>query len=280
MDREPYRSAALPPPLASDLGVVDEATRLGLLRSIHGALPIWRSVLPVAMVPVSIAAAFWGQCDRTMLAVISAFGLLIFAIVGWGPLRRRGLRLDVHAHGIVVVTPRTREAIVFEDIDELWYELNVHSLAVGKVARIVLVRLVDHAGVEHRVPLAVNDPLTAIQWIVKHCSERLLPDAQAALRAGEALTFGDVRIDQVGITFGEDAAVPWSAIRLARLQPGAVALFKRLPVLPWRTVRLDRIPHPTLFVRLLREVAARVEIDDPSRIRRAKSPGVILDHDC
>ena len=243
--------------------VVDEATRLGLLRSVHRALPLWRGVLPAAIVPVVVASAFWGQCDRGLLAVVIAFGVLVFAIVAWGPLRRRGLRLEVHAHGVVVVTPRTREAVVFEDIDELWYELNVHSLAVGKVARIVLVRLVDHAGVEHRVPLAVDDAATAFQWIVKHCSDRLLLDAQAALRAGEALTFGDVRIDREGITFGKDAAVAWSEIRLARLQPGSIALFRRRSPLPWRTVRLDRIPHPTLFVRLFRELAARVEIDDP-----------------
>lgn len=90
-----------------------------------------------------------------------------------------------------------------------------------------------------------DDALTAIQWIVKHCSDRLLPHAQAALRAGETLTFGHVRIDREGIAFGSDA------------------LFKRVPVLSWRTIRLDRIPHPTLFARLFRELAPRVEIDDP-----------------
>lgn len=264
MDHEPYRSLASPPPSASDGEGKDEATRLGLLRSVHRALPIWRSVLPAIVIPVvGVNAALLGQFDRTMLYVVSVFGLLIFAIVAWPPLRRRGLRLEVHAHGIVVVTPRTREATVFEDIDELWYELSVHSLAGWKVARIVLVRLVDHAGIEHRVPLAVNDAVTASQWIVKHCSDRLLPDAQAALRAGETLTFGDVRIDRECIALGKDAAVAWSAIRLARMQPGSIALFKRISMLPWRTVRLDRIPHPTLFVRLFRELAARVEIDDP-----------------
>ena len=98
---------------------------------------------------------------------------------------------------------------------------------------------------------------------MRHCSGRLLPDAQAALRSAETLTFGDVRIDREGIAVGRDATVAWGEIRLARMQPGSIALFKRLSVLPWRTVRLDQPPHPTLFVKLFRELAARVEIADP-----------------
>ena len=224
---------------------------------------MWRSLLPAAIVPITIGASFWKVFEPAILYIGIVFGLVVFAITGWGPLRRRGLRLEIHAHGVVVVTPRTREVVVFEDIDEVWYELDVHSLVGGKAARIVLLRLVDHAGVEHRVPLAVNEASTAFQWIVKHCSDRLLPDAQAALRAGETLTFADVRLDREGIAFGKDATVSWSEIRLARMQPGSIALFKRLSVLPWRTVQLDQLPHPTLFVKLFRELAARVEIDDP-----------------
>ena len=263
MEGEPYRSPAAPPPSEPAGEAVDEATRLGLLRSVHLPLPLWRSLVPAGILPVAIAAGFWRARGPDILYIAVVFGLVVFALTGWGPLRRRGLRLEIHAHGIVVVTPRTRDAILFEDINELWYELDVHSLAGMKQARIILLRLVDHTGVEHRVPLAVNDAATAFQWIVRHCSDRLLPGAQAALRAGEPLTFGNVRIDRGGIAFGKDAAVAWSEIRLARMQPGSIALFKRFSVLPWRTVRLDKLPHPTLFVKLFRELAARVEIDDP-----------------
>ncbi|HVY49678.1 MAG TPA: hypothetical protein VHB21_27480 [Minicystis sp.] len=34
-------------------------------------------------------------------------------------------------------------------------------------------------------------------------------------------------------------------------------------MLPWRSVRLDQVPHPTLFVELVASLAKRLERDDP-----------------
>ena len=114
------------------------------------------------------------------------------------------------------------------------------------------------------MPLTVEDPLTPVHWAVRHCSDPLLADAQAALRAGETLTFGSVRIDREGVVVGRRRALPWKELRLARLQPGKIALYRRMPIFPWRTIRLDRVPHPTLFVKLFRELAPEVEVDDPN----------------
>jgi hypothetical protein len=263
---EPYRSpGSIPPePAKEEQAQVDEATRLGLLRSVHPSPPLWRVLLPEAIVPlVVLVAVVAGLGKRLELLPIGVgFAAACFVIVAWGPFRRRGLRLEVHAHGVVVATARSRDAIVFEDVDALFYELNVSSMG-PKVARIRGARLVRHDGTVHRIPLEVVDGGIVFQWIVKHCSDALFPDAQVALRAGETLTFGDVRIDREGIAFGKGATVPWSEIQLARMQPGSIALFKRARLVPWRTIHLSSVPHPTLFARLFRELASNVEVDDP-----------------
>jgi hypothetical protein len=199
-----------------------------------------------------------------ILPIAAAFGVIAVAIVAYGPLRMRSRRVEVHAHGMVVVTPKSRDAIVFEDVDSLWYEMDFSAVGPASRARIVGLKLVDHAGVEHRVPLEVEDPLTPLHWAVRHCSDPLLADAQAAIRAGETLTFGSVRIDREGIVVGRGGSVRWKKLRLARLQPGKIALYRWMPIFPWRTLRLDRVPHPTMFVKLFRELAPEVEIDDPN----------------
>ena len=242
---------------------VDEATRLGLLRSVHRAPPLWRGLLP-ALAPVLMVVAVVSAAGAAVLPIASAFGILAVAIFSYGPLRHRNRRVEVHAHGIVVVTPKSRDAVVFEDVDSLWYEMDFTSVGPSSRARIVGLRLVDHAGVEHPVPLTVSEPLTAIHWAVRHCSDPLLVDAQAALRAGETLTFGAIGIDREGIAVGKRRALPWKQLRLARLQPGRIALYRRMPIFPWQTIRLDRVPHPTLFVKLFCELAPAVEIDDPN----------------
>lgn len=263
MAGEPYRSPASPPATETVEEVLDVATRLGLLRSVHRAPPLWRALLP-ALAPVVMAAAVVSGAGGAILPIAGTFAVIAVALLSYGPLRRRNRRVEVHAHGIVVVTPKARDAVVFEDVDALWYEMDFSSMGPSSRARIVALKLVDHAGVVHRVPLTVEDPLTPVHWAVRHCSDPLLADAQAALRAGETLTFGSVRIDREGVVVGRRRALPWKELRLARLQPGKIALYRRMPIFPWRTIRLDRVPHPTLFVKLFRELAPEVEVDDPN----------------
>lgn len=242
-----------------------ERTRLGVRRSVHRPAALWRALLPAvvaSILTIGIGLSFLTWTPAA-LPVALVCGGLIFPILAWTPLRGRGLIVEIHADGVVVITPKTRDAIVFEDIDELWFELDVRSLGLGAYARIEALRLVDHDRVVHRVPLIIDDAVGAANWILRHCSNRLLDDARRALRAGETLTFASVRIDQEGITFATGVTLAWKELRLARMQPGAIRLFRRMPLLPWRTIRLDRVPHPMLLTTLIRELAPRVEIDDP-----------------
>jgi hypothetical protein len=46
------------------------------------------------------------------------------------------------------------------------------------------------------------------------------------------------------------------------VQRGRVALHRRFPVFAWRTIRLDRVPHPTVFLGLVVACVAKVRICD------------------
>nr|WP_281329355.1 DUF6585 family protein [Polyangium sp. 6x1] len=189
------------------------------------------------------------------------FSLACFALLAIPALRRRKLRIEVHDGGLVVHQGRARAVVVFEDVDELWLELDRRSSWAGDVALICAVRLVEHGGAEHTVPLGVELGHEITRHIIRHCSLPLVADAEQALRAGETLTFGKVRIDAEAILVGESRAA-WKDLSLVRMQPGRIAFFRGQTVIPWRTVALDEVPHPTVFMNLVRACAPRIEVDD------------------
>jgi hypothetical protein len=111
------------------------------------------------------------------------------------------------------------------------------------------------------VPLTVEDLVAVAGAIQRRCSDHLLSEARKALSEGETLTFGSALLSREGITIGA-ASASWSELRLVRLQPGRTSFFRRWPLLPWKTVSHDAVPHPSVFLRLVMELAPRLENDD------------------
>jgi hypothetical protein len=274
MPSPPYRVPAPRPPEPPPLPV-DEATKLGVVRSVHVARPIWSWLLRPALLAGSLAylgfrpayelARAYSESGRAPEFGQSVFPALAFLAAGAAlgyfsaePLRLRGLRIELHAFGIVVARRRSRDVVFFEDVDEVWLQfapVSVHML-------IDALTLIDRHGKKHRVPMQVTDASLVASWITQSCSAPLFPEARKALDAGEELTFARMRFDRDAIAFG-NKRVKWSEFRLVRLLPGRVVFFRGMPVFPWRTVKLDAVPHPTVFESLVRECARKAtKIED------------------
>ncbi|MDC3959494.1 DUF6585 family protein [Polyangium jinanense] len=238
--------------------------RLGRLRSVRR--PTRQSVvLPLVFASclLVLTSALGATADGLRGFLLSLpFGLACFALLAIHAMRQRDLRIEVHDSGLVVHRGRARDVIVFEDVDELWFELERRYLPAGELALIRAVRLVEHGGAKHTVPLYVELGYEITRHIVRHCSLPLAADAEKALRAGETLTFGKVRLDAQGIILGQSRAA-WKDLRLVRMQPSRIVFFRGQTVIPWRTVSVDKVPHPTVFMNLVRACAPRIEVDDP-----------------
>jgi hypothetical protein len=230
-----------------------------------------RSVHPGRVGAVSVSAAFaLGMILLVGLAVAPMLGWLALALVsslalaagawlGIDVLRIRGTRVVLHQRGLVVATRGARTVIPFSSVCDVWWEGVSWAMYRANVSAL---RLVDDSGRAHRVPLIVERADEVMSWVDRHCSAPLLSEARAALRVGETLTFGSVRFDRESVSLGR-SRVPWTRIRLVRLLPGRVAFFRSFPIFPWKTVRLDRVPHPSIFARLLRDAAPKVEVYPP-----------------
>jgi hypothetical protein len=248
----PYRAAGAPLPKVEP----DVAAALGAERSVHRAAIGAALILPLFTVAtiLLVGAAMTPALGLTAWMIVLPFAFAGGALFGSGPYRLRSARVVLHQRGLVVTLRGRRDVIAFDDVREVWWD----GVSRGPYfARVAALRLTDDRGRSHTVPLLVERGNDVMRWVDRHCSLCLLPDARTALQNGETLTFGRVSFDSQGIVFGT-VRVAWSRIRLVRMLPGQVALFQWMPVFPWTTIRLDRVPHPGLFVRLLREAAPKV----------------------
>ncbi|WP_437317323.1 DUF6585 family protein [Sorangium sp. So ce385] len=257
MEPHPFRRPAERPTAPPD------EPRLGKLRSLHAVhrryalFHAGRGALLLSF--TSIFGAFVAGWQGFLLSL--PFGLAGSSVLAASALRHRGLRIALHDHGIVVDRRQGREVTVFDGVDEVWLDLDRTSTPLGAVVFLRGIRLVTHSGEQRFVPVEVTDGEEVARWILLCCSHPLMDEARRAVRDGEVLTFGPVQLDRQGLAI-RGARVAWGELSLVRLQSGRIALFRGQTVFPWRTVRLDRVPHPTVFAKLVVERAPRVERDD------------------
>jgi len=235
-----------------------------------GALLVVRRVPKRLIVTQVVTAFFFIGLTSLVSAVIAGFagflismpfGLMGFVLLGAPALRLRKLAVALHDRGVVVCRGNARMAVAFDDVDEVWLDLNPITTPLGEIALIRHVRVVNQDRSQHKIPIQVEVGHEIARAILLHCSHPLGADAQRALRDGETLTFGRVRLDAQGLRVGRRHAA-WTELSLVRCQPSRISFFRRQKVIPWRTVRLDRVPHPTVFVKLVRERALRFEVDN------------------
>jgi hypothetical protein len=199
------------------------------------------------------------QGGRAATLITIAIAAVPFAILAWSPLRTRGLVVALHAQGVVLWRRGSVSVVAFDDVDEVWFDVDPIHATDGAYLRSLY--LVQHSGAKHRVPLGVENGATLANGVLRGCSGPLLIEARRALAAGETLSFGKTLLDPTGITI-DGVSAPWPTIRLARLQPARVSLFRSLPLWPWRIVRLDRIPNPSVFAALVAQQVRLVKRDD------------------
>lgn len=243
----------------------DALSPLGPLRSSHGPAALRRTLAPaiaVVALLVLVGAALAPSVGLVVFAVIFPFALVTFALLAWSPIRMRHIRVALHANGVVVSTSKTRDVIAFDHLDEVWMVLDPVRSPLGTIALIRALRVVGRDGISHRIPTNVTGGVEVGQWVIRHCSNPLRADATRALREGETLKFGKVELDRDGIR-GRSWATRWSDLSLVRCAPGRITFFRGQKIIPWRSIRLDRVPHPTIFAKLVTECAPKVEVDDP-----------------
>ena len=110
-----------------------EDQRLGQLRAVHGQrrhaalFHVARGALLLMFTSIigSVIAGWQG------FFLSLPFGIAGFAVLAAAALRHRGLRIELYERGLVVARREGREAVVFDDVDEVWFDLDRSSTPFG-----------------------------------------------------------------------------------------------------------------------------------------------------
>jgi hypothetical protein len=261
MARAPYRAPSDTPPARQETG---DSQLLGVHRLTCTPPPLARALAPACglfLMLLAMGALLAVNSGPGVFAAVVPFSVLGFLMLGWSPLRRRRLRVDLHAHGVAVSHGSRREVVPFEDVDEVWMILDSRKTSMREIALVSALRLVLHDGSSRRVPTDIPGGSQIARAVILHCSHPLRAQAAEALKAGETLTFGSLKLDRTWLR-GPRWAVRWSDVSLVRFMPGRMSIFRRQRFIPWRTIGLDRVPHPTVFIELSKRCASKVELDD------------------
>jgi hypothetical protein len=156
--------------------------------------------------------------------------------------------VEVHAHGLVVIERNAERRLRFDAIDELWI--------VPSSGALEAVVLVDFERARTALSAKLPDFAQILATLDREVVGPLEREAKAALARGERLVFGPIALTRERVE-GPGWSHAVRELRLVRL------VLKRLVLLHGEltldAVELAKIPHPTLFVRLLEHLSPRTE---------------------
>lgn len=244
MSTDPYR----------DPGTRDEerspvaGSSLGSMRSEHNLVP-FKTAMRVPVLAAGAGLAIGVVMSKGQPLSLLAGALVIAGFVAWGYLRQRrlkDLRVMLHQGGVVVERGGVREVVLYDDVDELWL--------IGKryqgLLIVTSVRMTRHGGSDVIVPITVSEPNDLLSELNRRSSSRLIPEALAAARAGQALTFSGVTVTREGIRVGDDWAT-FEDLSLIRFQSGRIILHRRTTLVAWHQIDHTCVPHPFVLVALI-----------------------------
>jgi hypothetical protein len=157
-------------------------------------------------------------------------------------------RVVLHFDGISVHRLGRPKTMHFDSVDEVWFECQIAPATLSGLV------LVDHAGRRVRFSVLVADAAALVDAVVERCSAPLLPEAIEALERGDSLHFGPrVEISRASFSF-RGSVRRWEEIEEVGFEAGAIHFYvegRRL----WAAVGLTDVPHPRVFLELVRRVA-------------------------
>jgi hypothetical protein len=204
--------------------------------------------------------------------------------VAFGKLRRdiergRSLRVLVYSWGLIRIDGDDEDRVAWEEIDGLYQKITkvirngqhtvsyyTYTLRLGDGRSVQLASTMD-ADYERRsrvAPLreAVAGQTTHLSFeqlgrqIKAEVARVRLPEIAACLQAGEAVSFGPLRVTPAGLFKGRHV-LRWDEIEDVRVSDGIVSFKKKGQWLAWKKVAVEKIPNYFLFDPIVRAILAQ-----------------------
>jgi hypothetical protein len=177
--------------------------------------------------------------------------------------REDGETISLHERGVTVRSIAGDRSVQFDDVVSVTSGAErARGSAVETQRHIVALR----AGGPIVFTLLHDDAADLLDAIHAATRERLTTEALRSYESGSTLRFGLLSLSCDGVRRGQEAVEPWSNIgRAAVTLPGLAVgpvwsrleIWKHRRAKPFVVVSTDRVPNATVFVDVVRIVAAR-----------------------
>ncbi|NUO51250.1 MAG: hypothetical protein HOV80_20525 [Polyangiaceae bacterium] len=259
---DPYRSAAL----VESHDTAPPTESFGEKVSTHETDPQVdrRRTAAAAALAYALALGFVLWQWRPEVTTLWRAVVLLAAFIALGLLMRRAyppphVRVTLFERGIAVIYPDgSWKSIAYETVDAVWYVVPRHLWVFRSRSRLEGLVLMTADRRKLPVPLFVHDAAAVLRAVVAGVTQPLVAQAEEALRAGEELDFGNIRITEVDLV-AAGVRFPWKEIE-ATVRRGSIELTRAEDSIA--KITCDGVPHPRLVCQLVRRLAARSKIED------------------
>jgi hypothetical protein len=184
-----------------------------------------------------------------MLISVFEFSVLIWVLVDM--YRYRDKRAFVCPSGLLYQYQGKSEAIRWDQVEAVWQRV-VQRYSYGiKTARTHLYTVRRYDGTTFKF----NDQLYNVEalgnTIVRETTRLLQPRYIAAYQAGQTVTFGQISLNQQGVSNGKEQ-LPWTQIQELKGKGGFISFQQKGSTsLKWTPVQAYKIPNVSTFVALV-----------------------------
>jgi len=243
--------------------VTETVSELGRARSLHRASFRRARRAAVGAFVLAIAALVASAIDRR-----PTLGVVIFSAV-LGPAlgalfvdarRRASVLVVIGEDGVRVDGPDGSATMRWSEVDALWMTHDRGAILGLPVDGAL--DLVDAGGRRLRIPAEIEEPAALRAAIDAAVTEPLVQEALDALRDGEPMYFGELRVDMTSIVL-RDERIPWTEISAVRLVGDHFAFLREGSAFPRATLRYEDVPHAAVLARVLEACTRVVRANGP-----------------
>lgn len=187
-----------------------------------------------------------------IISILSMFLLLSAAYYLIKLILHHNLRVVVFPGGLAYMRLNRTKILRWEDASILWEQIKEHHLnfipLYSDFRYTIETRQGEKLILDHTIKGIEDLGLT----LKKRIGEILIPRTVESLKAGQTVQFGDLSLNNKGLTF-KDQSLSWNELKDIQVVEGQIQIHStRKRWFPWASLKYAVIPNAFIFIHLMK----------------------------
>jgi hypothetical protein len=204
-----------------------------------------------------LAFAFFGLLDYWIgvghiLLIIGVIPLGFAAAHFLKLFRNYDLRAIIFPEGLALTRAGMTEILRWDDVSLIWEHIEVHRVNFIPVRSIHRYTIEINQGKKYIFDRTLKG-IDALGLILKNkIGERLIPKVVKSLKAGQTVQFGDLKLNNQGLTY-KDKSLTWNELKSIKVWQGQIYIHSmRKSWRPFASLKYALVPNAFIFLHLMK----------------------------